>query len=155
VTIDFLKPDQHTSMTALLNELHAHYNGEKLDPSLITRHLEDKLLSLESVLKIIVVSDPEGEVVGLLAFAFLNSLVDPAPEKRLRCMIKELFVKESFRSAGTGRALMDWAIAHAKAAGCARMDWHVKPTNEAGILFYRSFGAAPVADRASFRLMLR
>ena len=46
-------------------------------------------------------------------------------------------------------------IAHAQAAGCARMDWRVKPTNEAGIRFYRCFGAAPVAHRASFRLMLR
>jgi GNAT superfamily N-acetyltransferase len=155
VIIDFLKPDQNTSMTALLNELHAHYNGAKLDPSLITRHLEDNLLSPESVLKIVVASDSGGEVVGLLAFTFLNSLVDPAPEKRLQCMIKELFVKESFRSAGTGRDLMNWVIAHAKTAGCARMDWHVKATNEAGIRFYRSFGAAPVADRASFRLMLR
>jgi hypothetical protein len=45
--------------------------------------------------------------VGISAFTFLNSLADPAPEKRLQCMIKELFVKEGFGSAGKGRALMN------------------------------------------------
>lgn len=93
--------------------------------------------------------------MGLPAFTFLNSRVDPAPEKRLQCMIKEMFVKKGFRIAGTGRALMNWVIAHAQAAGCVRMDWHVKPTNEAGIRFCRSFGADAVAGRASFQLMLR
>jgi GNAT superfamily N-acetyltransferase len=142
-------------MPALLNALHAHYNGAKLGLYLINHQLEDNLLSPESVLKIVVASNSGGEVVGLAAFTFLNSLVDPAPEKRLQCMIKELFVKEGFRSAGKGRALMNRVIAHAQAAGCARMDWHMKPTNEARIRLCRSFGAGPVADRATFRLMLR
>lgn len=93
--------------------------------------------------------------MGLTAFTFLNSLVDPAPEKRLLCMIKELFVEEGFGSTGKGRALMNRVIAQAQAAGCARMDWHMKPTNEAGIRLCRSFGADPVADRARFWLMLR
>lgn len=136
-------------------QIHAHYNGAKPDPYLINHHLEDNRLSPESALKIVVASDSGGEVVGLPAFTFLNSRVDPAPEKGLQCMIKEMFVKKGFRIAGTGRALMNWVIAHAQAAGCARMDWHVKPTNEAGIRFCGSFGADAVAGRASFRLMLR
>ena len=142
-------------MTALLNALHAHCNGTTLVPSLIMRHLEDNLVSPEAVLKIIVTSEPGGEAVGLPAFTFLNSLVDPAPEKRLQCMIKALFVSKGFRSAGKGRALMNRVIAHTQAAGCARMDWHMKPTNEARIRLCRSFGADPVADRARFRLMRR
>jgi len=93
--------------------------------------------------------------VALAAFTFLNSLADPAPEKRLQCMIKEVFVSEGFGSAGKGISLMNRVIAHTQAAGCARMDWHVKPTNEARIRLFRSFGADPVADRARFRLMLR
>jgi len=66
-------------MKALLNELHAHYNGAKPDPYLINHHLEDNHLSPESALKIVVASDSGGEVVGLPAFAFLNSPADPAP----------------------------------------------------------------------------
>ena len=93
--------------------------------------------------------------MGLPAFTFLNSLADPAPEKRLQCMIKKLFVKEGFGSAGKGRALMNRVNAQAQAAGCKRIDWHMKPTNEARIRLCRSFGAGPVADRATFRLMLR
>lgn len=136
-------------------QIHAHYNGAKPDPYLINHHLEDNRLSPESALKIISTSEPGGEAVGLPEFVFLNPQADPGPDKPLQYMIKELFVKKDFRIAGTGRALMNWVIAHAQAAGCARMDWHVKPTNEAGIRFCRSFGADAVAGRASFRLMLQ
>lgn len=76
-------------------QIHARYNGAKPDPYLINHHRQDNRLSPESALKIVVASDSGGDVVGLPAFTFLNSLVDPAPEKRLQCMTKALFVSKA------------------------------------------------------------
>jgi putative acetyltransferase len=58
-----------------------------------------------------------------------------------RCEAKRLFVRPKFRGHGTGKALLDWAIAEARAAGYAEMLGDTMPVMERALAMY---------DRAGF-----
>ena len=49
---------------------------------------------------------------------------------------------------------MHWLEAESRAAGVARIDWHVKESNTRGIAFYKRFGGTVVAGRLSMRKTL-
>ena len=139
----------------LLCELYAYYN----DSSTVTRdvvqsHLLENLLAVDSPLRLVVASHPHRGVVGFAAIALLHSLVDPTPENRRQCLVKELFVRSCERGQGIGRALMAWVARYAVDHGCGRIDWNVKASNRAGITFYKGLGAEQVTERLSFRLSL-
>lgn len=56
------------------------------------------------------------------------------------CWLEDLYVSESSRRAGLGRALMEAAIAAAEGRGCRRMELDVNEENSAALEFYRSLG---------------
>lgn len=150
-------PSQHESLVDLLCELNAYYRRPgDLQPAVsrdsVRAHLQDNLLSAGSALRLVVASRPDGTVVGLAAVMLLYSLVEPSPARRGQCMVKELFVRESARSEGAGRALMAWVARFAVDQGCGRIDWNVMASNGRGIAFYEGLGARKVADRLSYRL---
>lgn len=145
----------HTSLTELFCELNAYYAdaGVATAPrETVHAHLRDHLLAPGSAVRLAVASDAAGKAMGFAATVFVHSLVDPSPEHRLQCMVKELFVSAQARGQGIGRELMAWVARYAASAGCGRMDWNVKAGNHAGIAFYESLGAVRVADRLSYRL---
>ncbi|MEJ8849211.1 GNAT family N-acetyltransferase [Variovorax rhizosphaerae] len=80
------------------------------------------------------------------------SLVEPTPEQRRHCQLKELFVRSSERGLGVGKAIMTWVAQYTVDYGCRRIDWPVKATNARGIAFYEGLGARQVVERLSFRL---
>ncbi len=145
----------HASLTDLLCELNAYYADAGVAPApreAVHAHLRDHLLAPGSTVRLVVASDSTGKALGFAAIVFLHSLVDPSPEHRLQCMVKELFVSAQARGKGIGRLLMAWVARHAAQEGCGRMDWNVKESNHAGIAFYEGLGAVHVADRLSYRL---
>lgn len=145
----------HASLTDLLCQLNAYYADAGVATAsreAVHAHLRDHLLAPGSTVRLVVASDAAGKAQGFAAFVFLPSLVDPSPDHRLQCMVKELFVSASARGQGTGHALMAWVARHAASEGCGRMDWNVKESNTSGIAFYESLGAVRVADRLSYRL---
>lgn len=151
-TVATLDCAQHESLVDLLCELHAHYN----QPPTATRdavrtHLHDHLLSAGSGLHLLVATDRAGQVVGLAALMLMHSLVEPGPDQRRQCLLKELFVRARVRGQGVGEALVRGAAAFALDHGCGRMDWNVKATNLRGIAFYEALGARQVDDRLSYR----
>lgn len=149
----FVAPEQHESLLDLLCELYAHYNtAPSVAREVVRAHLLDNLLALDSPLRLVVASDTNGRVTGLAAIALLYSLVDPTPEKRRQCLVKELFVLSSERGHGIGRSLMAWVARHAVENGCCRIDWPVNAANRDGISFYESLGAEHVVERLSYRL---
>ena len=144
---------QHESLVDLLCELYAHYNDTStVTPGIVRAHLLENLLAVGSPFRLVVASHPDRGVVGFAAIALLYSLVDPTPENRRQCLVKELFVRSSERSQGIGRALMAWAARYALDQGCGRIDWNVKASNRDGIAFYNGLGAETVAERLSYRL---
>jgi GNAT superfamily N-acetyltransferase len=137
----------------LKDDICAHYNAPALVAREVVRaHLLGNLLAPDSPLRLVVASGTNGRVIGFAAIALLYSLVDPTPEKRRQCLVKELFVRSSERSRGVGRALMAWVARHALENGCCRIDWPVNAANRAGIVFYERLGAEHVVERLSYRL---
>lgn len=146
-------PVHHDSLVELLLELHAHH----VDPPTATReavrsHLMQNLLAGAPSLCLLVASNEAHEVLGLAALVLLYSLVEPTAAARRQCVLKELYVRSTHRSAGIGRLLVQGAARFAVDNGCGRMDWNVKASNLAGIRFYKSLGGVQVEDRLSYRL---
>lgn len=151
--VALLAPEQHESTVDLLCELHAYYN----EPSTVSRevvrdHLLDNLLASDSQLSLVIATRKDARVIGFAAISLVYSLVEPAPEKRRQCALKELFVSPSQRSKGTGHALMAWVAQYAIDNGCCRIDWPVNAANQRGISFYEGLGSERIADRLSYRL---
>lgn len=145
----------HASLTDLLCELNAHYADAGVSAAgreTVHTHLRDHLLAPGSPVRLVVASDSTGKAVGFAAIVLLHSLVDPSPEHRRQCLVKELYVSAKTRGQGIGQALMAWVAQYAASEGCGRMDWNVKESNHGGIAFYESLGAVRVADRLSYRL---
>jgi ribosomal protein S18 acetylase RimI-like enzyme len=56
------------------------------------------------------------------------------------CWLEDLYVDESARGTGLGRALVEAAVERAAARGCRRMELDVNEQNTAAIAFYESLG---------------
>jgi GNAT superfamily N-acetyltransferase len=66
--------------------------------------------------------------------------------------IEDLFVDESYRGRGFGRALLSHVAGLAKKRGCGRLEWAVLDWNEPAIKFYKNFGAMPMSEWTVFRV---
>lgn len=151
--VDLVSESQHESLIDLLSELHAYYNsGAQVSRELVRYHLVENLLGAASPHRLVVASEDDGSVAGLAAITLVYSLVEPAPDKRRHCQLKELYVRSSSRGQGLGRALMTWVARYAWQNGCRRIDWPVKASNARGIAFYEGLGAEQVVERLSYRL---
>jgi GNAT superfamily N-acetyltransferase len=144
---------QHESLVELLREVHSYYNpGSAVPHDLVRSYLVNHLLAVDSPLRLVVGSHDGEQVIGFAAISLTYSLVEPTPDKRRHCWLKELYVRSSERNIGAGTALMSWVARYAVEHGCSRIDWPVKASNARGIAFYERLGAKQVADRLSYRL---
>jgi GNAT superfamily N-acetyltransferase len=151
--VALVSPPQHESLVDLLCELHTYYNeGSCVPREMVRSHLMENLLGPDSPLRLVVAFDDAGQVLGFAAITLTYSLVEPAPEQRRHCQLKELYVRSAARSLGAGKAIMSWVARYATDHGCGRIDWPVKATNARGIAFYKGLGAQQVVERLSFRL---
>jgi GNAT superfamily N-acetyltransferase len=151
--VDLVSPPQHESLVDLLCELHSFYNeGSSAAPDMVRSYLVEDLLSGDSGLRLVVAYDETQYVLGFAAISLTYSLVEPTPDRRRHCWLKELYVRESHRSTGVGEALMTWVARYAVKNACCRIDWPVKAANSRGIAFYERLGAKLVEDRLSYRL---
>jgi GNAT superfamily N-acetyltransferase len=66
--------------------------------------------------------------------------------------IEDLFVDESYRGRGFGRALLVYVARLAKERGCGRLEWSVLDWNEPAIGFYKKLGAVPMSEWTVFRV---
>ena len=66
--------------------------------------------------------------------------------------LEDLFVSESCRGIGVGKALLGRVAKLAVSRGCARLEWAVLDWNQPAIDFYRSLGATPMSEWTVFRL---
>ncbi|MEM6973425.1 MAG: GNAT family N-acetyltransferase [Pseudomonadota bacterium] len=66
-------------------------------------------------------------------------------------VMKELFVTETGRGMGVGRALLAALVETARHEGCIRVDWATDGSNAAAQAFYASI-KAPLKDKKNFSL---
>ena len=66
--------------------------------------------------------------------------------------LEDLFVRESMRGRGIGKALLARLARIARDRGCGRVEWAVLDWNAPSIAFYRSIGAISLDDWLIMRL---
>lgn len=87
----------------------------------------------------LVADDGSGALLGYAVVCSLPFTYDLLPN----LLLKELYVDETSRGLGVGRALMMAVMAEGRARGCARLKWDVLQGNTRAQAFYRSLGGAP------------
>jgi putative acetyltransferase len=85
----------------------------------------------------------EGVAAGCVALRRLDDL---------RCEAKRLYVRPEFRGAGIGRALLEWAIREARAAGYREFVGDTMPVMERALAMYDRMGferTGPYGEKAT------
>jgi GNAT superfamily N-acetyltransferase len=70
------------------------------------------------------------------------------------CWLEDLFVRESARGQGLGRALVERALERAAERGCRRVELDTAEDNHAAITLYRSVGFSVTSKGATRSLFL-
>lgn len=91
----------------------------------------------------------DGEPVGYASATVDFSTLAGAAFLHLDC----LYLRESARGQGLGRALLDAVAEHGRALGCSELQWQTPAWNRAAIGFYRRLGGQMRA-KARFSLVL-
>jgi ribosomal protein S18 acetylase RimI-like enzyme len=119
---------------AALFDAYRQFYEKPADLALARRYLSERFERKESV--IFVAENAAGEIVGFTQLypAFCSVIADRT------FVLYDLFVTPSARGTGAGRALMEAAEAHARAAGAARLELQTAKTNRIGQALYESCG---------------
>lgn len=119
---------------AALFDAYRQFYEMPADLPLARRYLGERFERRESV--ILVAEDARGTLVGFTQLypAFCSVAADRT------FVLYDLFVTPSARGTGAGRALMEAAEAHARAAGAARLELQTAKTNRIGQSLYESCG---------------
>lgn len=81
---------------------------------------------------------------GVLQLRFRHSVWTGSDDAHL----EDLFVDESVRGSGLGRALVGEALRRARRRGCARIELDANEANETALRLYRSVGFGSWSDAA-------
>jgi GNAT superfamily N-acetyltransferase len=87
------------------------------------------------------VADKEGQLLGLAHYLFHRSTISIEPT----CYLQDLFTKETARSKGIGRALIEAVYSQARIAGSVRLYWQTQESNLTAMKLYDR-----VAERSGF-----
>ena len=119
---------------AALFDAYRRFYEMPADLPLARRYIEERFRRGESV--ILVAEDANGALVGFTQLypAFCSVAADRT------FVLYDLFVTPDARGTGAGRALMEAAEAHARAAGAARLELSTAKTNKIGQSLYESCG---------------
>lgn len=92
----------------------------------------------ESPMAKAIVAVENGSIVGMATFyaTFSSFIAKPC------IWLDDLYVYETHRSKGVGRALVKYLSAFALEQGCGRIDWVVATNNNQGRKFYSRLGAS-------------
>jgi len=146
LTIRPANSDDISQLLELIGEL-ADYerapNEAVATPELIHEALFGERPSAEAV-----IAEWEGSPAGFALFFhnFSTWLGRPG------LYLEDLFVRQTMRGRGIGKALLLHLARLARERGCGRMEWSVLDWNQPAIDFYRSLGAVPMDEWTVFRL---
>ena len=81
------------------------------------------------------VAEDDGLIKDMTTFNFQNSTWS----ENGQCLLEDLFVDETLRGQGIGRALINAVINDAKTRGCSRVYWNTDETNQTARKLYDSY----------------
>jgi len=141
--IRLLQPADHSALAALMVEMQGHY-------AVPCPPVEEILAGLGHVpAGVDILVAVEGDAV--LGFASACNLY-PGPGLKSGFFLKEIYVADSARGAGLGRALMQALAALAIERGHKRVDWTADADDRALLRFYESLGAIAQPKKVFYRL---
>lgn len=144
VTLRTANPADREAAIGLVQALNAYENGltgDRLDTWAAAeasyRRLMERIAARHGRL---ILAEAEGQVVGLMGFVIEED--EPFVVERLRRygLVTDLVVREGWRGAGIGRALLAEAERLARAEGLHRLAIGVLEANEGAARAYRGFG---------------
>lgn len=92
------------------------------------------------------VAELDGVIIG-----FSNSVLHEATwTDKPVCYLEDLYVDETIRGKGAGRALIDNLVQRSKDNGWSRLYWHTNTDNERARKLYDSY--KPAEDQVKYRL---
>jgi len=140
------EPGDEVVLLELIVEL-AIYEREPDAVEATAEQLADSLFGARPVAEA-VLAERDGRAVGFaLFFTSFSTWVG-----RPGLYLEDLFVRESERGQGVGKALLLHLAAIARERHYGRMEWSVLDWNEPAIAFYRSLGAKAMSDWTVYRL---
>ena len=139
-------PDDVDELLELIHELAVYEKAPEeavATPGLIHQALFGDHPTAEAV-----IAEWEGKPAGFALFFhnFSTWLGKPG------LYLEDLFVRESMRGKGIGKALLLHLAGIARERGCGRMEWSVLDWNAPAIDFYKSLGAKPMTGWTVYRL---
>ena len=140
------QPGDEGHILALIRDL-ALYEREPDQAKATTQDLASALFS-EHTSAECVLAEGEGDTVGFALFFTNFSTWTGRPGLYL----EDLFVRESARGLGIGKALLLHLASIASARNYGRMEWSVLDWNQSAIDFYESLGAKPMTGWTVYRL---
>jgi GNAT superfamily N-acetyltransferase len=139
-------PDDVTTIVRLIRGL-AEYerlaHEVRISPARVRRHGFGPRRYFETL-----VAERDGAAVGFALYFFTYSTFLARPTLYL----EDLFVLPDERGRGAGKALLQHLARIARRQRCGRMEWAVLDWNEPAIRFYKSLGAAELAEWRLFRV---
>jgi GNAT superfamily N-acetyltransferase len=97
----------------------------------------------------IIVAEADGQVVGTLQLTLIPGL---SQQGMLRAQIEAVRVGASQRGQGLGSAMIEWAIAQAREAGCGLVQLTSDKRRSGAIRFYESLGFTATHEGLKLRL---
>lgn len=110
------------------------------------RYVRNLLSRLDDPQTRVLIAEDQGRPVGYL----LGLIVDLMPDmfaQQPSGFLADIFVEESYRRRGVGRALVDALRQWFVGRGVTVFDWHVAARNPEGQAFWRAMGGQPMMVR--------
>lgn len=96
----------------------------------------DKLIEDRATDFVIGAPDPDTPPAGIVVLRYRHSVWTASED----CLLEDVFVEDHARGTGLGRALVAFALDHARARGCRRAELDVNEVNEPALRLYESVG---------------
>lgn len=135
--VRWARPDDAADLALVLCEMALHYRQRPLDRDdteiTVRRWLEEESPAYPHF----ALAWMNGEISGLASVAIAH----PGIDLRRLMFLKDLFVREPFRSGGSGMAIVKYLAGECLARDIGRIDLTTEDWNEAALRFYDRLGA--------------
>jgi GNAT superfamily N-acetyltransferase len=129
------EPDEAETVARLLVGFRDHLGHDWPSANAFLAGVE-KLIEDRNAEFVIGAPDADAPPAGVVSLRYRHSLWTASDD----CLLEDVFVEESARGTGLGRALVVFALDRARERGCRRAELDVNEGNEAALRLYESLG---------------
>jgi len=129
------EPDEAETVARLLVGFRDHLGSDWPSENAFLAGVE-KLIEDRNTDFVIGAPDADTPPAGVVALRYRHSLWTASDD----CLLEDVFVEESARGTGLGRALVAFSLERARERGCRRAELDVNEANPAALRLYESLG---------------